>query len=151
MIQFNLSQFKKIAGGWPTGKKRKRIKDRGIKWEEHYQERSQPLKKKLEEEVGPGSYYRWEGHDYWSDSDYFVVVGPAITKYGQKKFFAGIKKLPPAWSEHKIYAPYGEYFSNINSALSHASEKWGIPFPRGQHNYSSADLQNVDIPRHVKA
>jgi len=129
----------------------KRIKDRGIHWEEAYKEKSAPLKKRFDEEVGAGSYYRWEGHDFTTDSDYFIVVGPSITKFGKKSFFAGIKKLPPKFKRKKVYAPDGEYFPTIISAISHAKEKWGIPFPKNQINYKSQDLDDVYIPRHMKA
>ena len=136
---FNLS---KIAGP-------RRIKDRGIKWEESYPERSAPLKKKFDKLIGPGVYYRWEGHDYTTDSDYFIVVGPAVTKEGKKKFFAGIKKIPKD-KKKKIFAPDGEYFSNIMGALSHAVEKWAIQMPRNQQNYGEAVLAPHDIPRSMK-
>jgi len=128
---------------------RKRIKDRGIKWEPGYHEKSLGLKKKFEKDLGPMSYMRWEGHDYTTNSDYFVVVGPAVTKDLKKRFFSGIKKLPDD-PKAKIYAPSGEYFISIVSAYSHANEKWAIPFPKGVPNYTIRDLANIDIPRHVK-
>ena len=140
---FNLRQFK-MAG-------RKRIKDRGIRWDESYREKSEPLKKRFDNAIGTGAYYRWEGHDYTTNSDYFVVVGPARTKEGKKMFFSGIKKLPPKYKRKKIYAPSGKYFTNILSALSHASKMWGVRFPPNQTNYSQADLSEINIPRHVKA
>ena len=142
MKEFNLLKFGS----------RKRIKDRGIRWEETYHERSAPLKKRFEKEIGPGSYIRWEGHDYTTDSDYFVVVGPAVQRSGQKSFFAGVKKLPPRYKREKVksYAPSGEYFTNILSALSHASEMWGVTFPQHQQKYDQNDLARVKIPRHVK-
>jgi len=128
---------------------RKRIKDRGINWKEHYHERSQKLKERFERDLGPGAYKRWEGHDYTTNSDYFVVVGPALTKEGKKKFFSGVKKLPDD-PKAKIYAPSGEYFSTIESAFSHANDKWGIIFPREVPNYTVEDLARIKIPRHVK-
>jgi len=145
---FNLKGFLKEAllkEGGP-----KRIKDRGILWREKYHDRSAGVKKRLTRELGEGSYYRWEGHDYTTNSDYFVVVGPAVEKNGRKSFFAGIKKLPPIYKRKKVYAPYGKYFSTIVGALSHASKMWGIRFPQGQKNYMSEDLQDVKISRHVK-
>jgi len=143
MVIFNLKNMKQAG--------RKRIKDRGITWEEKYQERSEKLKERFDSDIGPDVYLRWEGHDYTTDGDYFVVVGPALTKEGKKRFFSGIKRYPPKWSDKKIYAPSGEYFTTIVSAISHASEKWGIPFPQNQPKYTLADLEGVDIPRHVKA
>jgi hypothetical protein len=140
----NVFQLQKEAG-------RKRIRDRHIQWKEHYHERSLPLKKKFDKVIGKGAYYRWEGHDYTTNSDYFIIVGPAMTKELKKSFFAGIKKYPPKWSEKKVYAPYGEYFPNISAALSHANQMWGVPYPRNQKNYSVANLANVEISRHVKA
>jgi len=128
---------------------RKRIKDRGINWKEHYHERSQRLKIRFEKDIGPGSYVRWEGHDYTTNSDYFVIVGPSLTKDGKKKFFSGVKKLPED-PKAKVYAPSGEYFSTIVGAFSHASNKWAIPFPKGSPQYSVSDLMDIEIPRHVK-
>jgi hypothetical protein len=142
MKKFNLAQSIKTAG-------RKRIKDRGIDWKEHYHERSEKLKKRFDKDLGPQSYMRWEGHDYTTDSDYFVVVGPAVTGDLKKKFFAGVKKLPDN-PEAKIYAPSGEYFSNIVAAYSHATDKWGVKFPKGVPNYTVNDLATINIPRHVK-
>lgn len=138
--------FYKFAG-------RKPIKDRGIKWDESYEERSLPLKKRFDKHIGPGSYRRWKGHDYTTDSDYFVVVGPSIKRGVGKMFFAGIKKIPRKDKEEqhkKVYSPYGEYFKNIKAALSYATKKWGVPFPRGQYPYNSSSLANVDIPKHIK-
>ena len=128
---------------------RKRIKDRGIEWKESYHEKSKWLKKRFEKKIGPGSYKRWEGHDYTTDSDYFVVVGPSLTREGKKRFFSGIKKLPDD-PHAKVYAPSGEYFTTINAAYSHASTKWGVPFPKEHINYTVDELMSVKIPRHVK-
>jgi hypothetical protein len=141
MNKFN---FYKYAG--------KRIKDRNIRWEEQYRERSTPLKARMDEEIGPGAYYRWEGHDYTTNSDYFIVVGPSQEKSGKKSFFSGIKKLPPRYKRDKVksYAPSGEYFTNIISAIRHAVDKWGVRFPQNQTQYTDKDLQDVEIPRHIK-
>ena len=133
----------KIAG-------RKRIRDRGIRWEEEYGEKSIHLKKKYDKALGPNSYLRWEGHDYTTDSDYFVVVGPALEKSGIKSFFAGIKKLPPKARRKKVYAPSGKYFPSIVAAISYASEMWGVRMPDDAGQYTKADLMPIDIPRHVK-
>jgi hypothetical protein len=136
---FNLS---KVGGP-------KRIKDRGIDWKEKYHERSLRLKKRFEEQLGPNVYKRWEGHDYTTNSNYFVVVGPALTKNLEKRFFSGIKKLPDD-PKAKIYAPSGEYFSSLSSAFTHANEKWAVEYPKGVYNYTINDLAGIDIPRHVK-
>lgn len=131
----------------------KRIKDRNINWREAYSERTAPLRKRYTEQVGPGSYRRWEGHDYTTNSDYYVVCSPAQTKYGEKAYFAGIKKLPPLAVRDvvKTYSPYGKYFNNMSSALSFLKEKYGIPWPKGQINYTTDHIQNIEIPRFVKA
>jgi len=134
----------KIANPGP-----RRIKDRGIKWEESYRERSKGIKKRFNKELGRGAYMRWEGHDYTTNSDYFIVVGPALTRELKKRFFSGIKKLPKD-PKVKVYAPSGEYFITSNAAYSHANQKWGIPYPRGVPNYTLNDLANIDIPRHVR-
>lgn len=139
-MKFNL---KKYAGPH-------RIKDRAINWKEAYQEKSDDLKIRFDSMLGPGGYFRWEGHDYTTNSNYFVVVGPAITKNGKKMFFAGIKKLPKNQDQKHHYAPYGEYFGSMHSALSHCGEKWAVPFPKGSPNYTMAQLEPLDIPRHVK-
>ena len=128
---------------------RKRIKDRGIEWKQRYHQRSNRLKKRFEKDIGPMSYFRWEGHDYTTDSDYFIIVGPSLTKEGHKRFFSGIKKLPDD-PKAKVYAPSGEYFTSSISAITHAGEKWAVPFPKGATNYSADQLLSVDIPRHVK-
>jgi hypothetical protein len=144
LIKFNLSLYKEAG--------RKRIKDRNIRWEEMYHEKSLALKKRFIKILGEGAYFRWEGHDYTTNSDYFVVVGPAIERSGKKSFFAGIKKLPPGYKRHteKSYAPSGKYFSAMASALSHAVKMWGISFPKQSTNYTDKDLAAVKIPRHMK-
>jgi len=129
---------------------RKRIRERGIDWKEHYGEKTEPLKKRFDKKIGHGAYQRWEGHDYSTNGDYFVIVGPAVTKEGQKQFFAGIKRLPPKENRKKIYAPSGKYFTSIIGALSYANEMWGTPIDRNQVNYDVSALHGVNIPRHIK-
>ena len=131
----------------------KRIKDRNILWAESYSERTLPLRDRYEREIGAGSYRRWEGHDYTTNSDYYIVCSPAQTKYGQKSYFAGIKKLPPLAKRdrYKTFSPYGKYFSNIAAALSFLQQKYGVSYPKDQFNYSSENLTNIEIPRFVKA
>lgn len=138
--------FKKTSG-------RKPIKDRGIKWEEKYIEKSLSLKKKFDKAVGPGTYYRWEGHDITTNSDYYVVVGPSLQRGVGKMFFAGIKRLPPAAERKfkKVYSPYGEYFPTIKGALSYASRKWGVRMPPHAPNYTRQHLAPVNISEHIKA
>lgn len=141
MIQktFNLS---KTAG-------RKRIKDRGIKWVEAYHEKSKSLKKRFDKSIGPGAYVRWEGHDYTTNSNYYVVVGPTVQSNLGKCFFSGIKKLP-ADPHKKVYSPSGEYFINSAAAFSHATDKWGVPFPQNMPKYTKEQLETVPISQHIK-
>jgi hypothetical protein len=127
----------------------KKIKDRGIDWKESYREKSASLKKRFDKTIGPGSYYRWEGHDYTSNSDYYVVVGPTIQSDLGKCFFAGIKKLPKD-PDATVYSPSGEYFTIIIAATSYASDKWGVKMPQNQPKYDKAMLEQVNIPEHIK-
>jgi len=130
------------------GIKRKRIKDRGIKWEESYKRKSKAAKKHFEK-ILPGGYFRWEGFDRTTGHPYYIVVGPAISeKYG-KMFFAGIKKMPKD-PKKKAYSPTGKYFPALRAALSHAAEMWGIKFPQNAGSFTKNDLTAVHIPRHMK-
>ncbi len=150
-MKTNLFQLNKQAehtGG------RTPIKDRGIKWEESYEERSAPLKKRFEQQLGPGSYFRWAGYDTTTNSDYFIVVGPSVEHNVGKMFFAGIKKLPhhkDIEDQGKSYSPYGEYYPTMRTALIHANEKWAVPLPQNVPDYTKEQLANVDVPEHVKA
>lgn len=147
---FNLTKFAKENSGGRTP-----IKERGIAWKEAYEERSLPLKKRFEKSLGPGSYHRWRGHDNTTNSEYFIIVGPSMQKGVGKMFFAGIKKVPmeelDEVGEVKAYSPYGEYFPSMMAALSYASERWAVPMPKNQVNYSRNQLAMVDIPEHIKA
>lgn len=127
---------------------RRRIRDRGIKWEEYYGEKSRSLKKKFDK-ILPGSYFRWEGFDHETGHPYYVVVGPAISNRYGKSFFAGVKKMPKD-PKKKAYSPSGKYFPALRAALSHASEMWGISFPKNAGSYKKSDLSPIDIPRHMK-
>ena len=142
---FNLNKEAEHTGG------RKRIKDRGIRWEENYSDKTENMKKRFDKEIGPNAYIRYEGHDFTTNSDYYVVVGPSIEKNLGKSFFAGIKKLPPPKErEGKTFSPYGEYFRTLKAAHAYASEKWGVPMKKNMVNYTQTDLVNVDIPKHIK-
>lgn len=142
--------MKKIISNILKEARRQRIRERGINWIETYGEKSEDLKAKFEKIIGPGSYFRWEGYDYTTNSDYFVVIGPATQKTGQKSFFAGIKKMPPKERRKKVYAPSGKYFPNITSAFSHATQMWGTPVPSNVPSYDADMLQSIKLPRHIK-
>jgi hypothetical protein len=128
--------------------RRKRLKERGIRWKESYHDRSDDAKRRFEKML-PGSYFRWEGFDYTSGHPYYVVVGPAISKRYGKSFFAGVKKMPNN-PKKKAYSPSGKYFPSLKAALSHASEMWGIKYPQNAGNYNKQSLAPLNIPRHVK-
>jgi hypothetical protein len=126
----------------------KKIKDRGIHWQESYHEKSAKMKEKFDGLVGPKAYLRWEGHDSYSGHDYYVVIGPSVQD-NEKLFFAGIKKMPRD-ENAKVYSPYGEYFPTIKMAMSYASKKWGVPFMQGLPEYTKETLAPVEIPEHIK-
>ena len=126
----------------------KKIKDRGIHWQQSYHEKSLTLKKRFDKDIGPMSYLRYEGHDTYTNSDYYVVVGPSVDD-GKKKFFAGIKKLPKD-PNATVYSPYGEYFPTIVAAMAYAGKKWGVPFEQGLPEYSEETLAPINIPEHIK-
>lgn len=126
----------------------KRIKDRGIHWKEAYHEKSETLKKKMDETVGPDAYLRYEGHDFTTNSNYYVVIGPSRQRE-RNVFFAGIKKLPRD-AKAKLFAPYGEYFPSIHGAMSYANRKWGVPFKQGVPQYNRDTIANIVIPEHIK-
>lgn len=118
----------------------KRIKDRGIHWKETYTEKTLEHKEKYEEEIGPGSYFRWEGHDNTTGNDYYIVAGPGQSKTKGKLFFSGIRKLPAE------YSPNGEYFNTLRKALVYAKDMWGVRLPPGfKQEYTSENLVNVSI------
>lgn len=101
----------------------KPIKDRGIKWVETYGDKSAYLKKEFEEQVGPGSYFRWEGHDNTTGNDYYVVVAPGYSKKQGYHFFAGLRKMP---ADH---GASGKYFNSMREAIHYAYETWRVPKP----------------------
>jgi hypothetical protein len=117
----------------------KRIKDRGIIWHETYTKKTAGLKKRFTKELGPGSYFRWEGYDSTIGKDYYVVVGPGYSKTKGKLFFAGIRRLPGE------YSPNGEYFRSLRRAMSHARDMWGVRYPKDFKDYTQEDLVNVRV------
>ncbi len=127
---------------------RRRIKDKGIKWNEDYGEKSEEVKKRFEKLL-PGSYFRWVGKDYEDACMRYIVVGPAISKREGKAFFAGNKKMPNN-PKKKAFSPSGKYFPTLGSALRYANDMWGVAMPKNAGKYTRADLQNIDIPKHVK-
>ena len=118
----------------------KRIKDRGIIWKEKYTKKSMGFKKKFAKEIGPGSYFRWEGYDSTTAHDYYVIVAPGFSKTKGKLFFAGIRRLPGE------YSPNGEYFRSLRRAMSYAKEMSGVRVPKGFKDYTQEDLVAIRIP-----
>lgn len=103
------------------------------------------LKKKFLKELGPGSYFRFEGHDNTTGNDYYIVVGPGYSKTKGKMFFAGIRKLPGE------YSPNGEYFRSLRRAMSYAKEMWAVRFPKDFKDYTQEHLALVRMhPKELK-
>ena len=127
---------------------RRRIKDRNIRWEETYKEKSKSLKRHFEK-ILPGSYFRWEGMDHTTGHPYYAVVGPSISERYGKSFFAGIKKMPKD-PRKKAFSPTGKYFPSLRAALRHAQETWGVILPKNAGSYIKNDLNNIKIPRHMR-
>lgn len=127
---------------------RKRIKEKHIKWEENYGEKSAVAKKHFEKQL-PGSYFRWVGKDYEDGVWRYIVVGPAISNREGKSFFAGNKKMPKD-PRKKAYSPSGKYFPTLKAALAYASEMWGVSAPPNAGAYTKNDLGAIEIPRHIK-
>ena len=128
---------------------RRRIKEKGIKWDEHYGEKSEDVKKKFDE-VLPGSYFRWVGKDYEDACWRYVVVGPAVSKREGKSFFAGNKKMPND-PKKKAYSPSGKYFTSVRAAIAYAIEMWGVRMPEDAGQWTKNDLQAIEIPKHIKS
>jgi len=122
----------------------KRIKDRNIEWKELYKKKSLFMKEKFDEEIGPMSYFRWEGDDPESNASYYIVVSPSITDEYGKSYFAGIRKMPDD------YPPSGKYFRSIREALRYARKVWDVPVPMPLPQWSSADLANVELHKIVE-
>jgi hypothetical protein len=101
----------------------KPIKDRGIRWVEQYGDKSAWLKEQFYTEIGPGSYFRWEGHDSTTGTDYYVVVSPGHSEKKGYHFFAGLRKMP---ADH---GASGKKFHTQAEAMSYAYEKWRVPTP----------------------
>ena len=118
----------------------KRIKDRGIRWKEKYTKKTLALKKKYERELGPSSYFRWEGYDSSTGNTYYIVAGPGFSKTKGKLFFSGIRKMPAE------YSPNGEYFKTLRQSIVYARDMWGISFPKNfTRDYNADDLAAIRI------
>lgn len=123
----------------------KRIRDRNIEWKEVYKKRSLFMKDKFEAEIGPQSYFRWEGYDLEEDAEYYIVVSPSLTDEYGKAFFAGIRKLPAD------YPPSGKYYRSIREALRYARKVWGVKIPMPLPKWTERNLENVELSQHFSA
>lgn len=121
----------------------KPIKERGIKWTETYGDKSQYLKREMEDQIGPGSYFRWEGHDSTTGTDYYVVVSPGYSPKHGYHFFAGLRKMP---ADH---GASGKEFNSMREALNYAYDMWRVPkpdtMPPGWVGYRQEDITGKDI------
>lgn len=117
------------------------IKDRGIRWEEAYSDKSAYLKEQYENQVGPGSYFRWEGHDHTTGQDYYAVVTPGFSDKHGFHFFAALRKVP---AEN---GASGKKFKNQAEALSYAYDTWRVPPPKTpiHKTYIANDLEGKPI------
>lgn len=117
------------------------IKDRGIRWEEIYGDKSLYLKQQFEEQVGPGSYFRWEGHDSTSGADYYAVVTPGFSNNHGFHFFAALRKMPAK------NGASGKKFKTQAEALSYAYDTWRVPPPKTKPHkpYIARDLEGKPI------
>lgn len=119
------------------------IKDRGINWAESYGDKSASLKEQFEEQVGPGSYFRWEGHDSTSGNDYYVVVSPGFSDKMGYHFFAGLRKMPADDGAS------GKKFKTQREALSYAYDTWKVPKPETMpaqwNGFSEQDIAGKPI------
>lgn len=117
------------------------IKERGIRWVEAYGDKSSVLKEEMEKQIGIGSYFRWEGHDVTTDTDYYVVVCPGYSKKKGYFFFAGLRKIP---AEH---GASGKKFTTQADALNYAMETWNVPRPhqRPSKPFNIGDIRNKPI------
>lgn len=117
---------------------RKLKDDKKIKWTENYTEKTDYLKNMYEDIVGPNSYWRFEGKQIDGNGEWYVVISPAGV-YGEheRKFFAGIRKLPDKWPAG------GKKFDSLVDAFTYAHDTWGVPKPKSLPRYSGQDLVGI--------
>jgi hypothetical protein len=124
----------------------KPIRERGIRWVETYGDKSTYLKEGMREQIGPGSYFRWEGHDSTTGNDYYVVVSPGFSKTKGYFFFAGLRKMP---ADH---GASGKKFGTQAEAMTHAFETWGVPRPQEKpaKPYTKMDIMGKEIIHEIQ-
>ena len=116
---------------------KEKLVEKDIEWKEAYTDKTHFLKEQFDEVVGPGSYFRFEGHDHTSGDDYYCILGPAKIRKPSAKFFAGVRKLPATFSAG------GKYFDSMDGAANYAKETWGVPVPKSLKAYTSASLFGI--------
>ena len=117
---------------------RKLKDDKKIKWTENYTERTVFLKEMYNDIVGPNSYWRFEGKEVGGSDEWYVVVSPAgVVGEHEKKFFAGVRKLPDKWPAG------GKKFDSLIDAFTYAADTWGVPKPNNLPRYSGQDLVGI--------
>jgi len=117
---------------------RKLKDDKKIKWTENYTDKSEYLKRMYNDIVGEKSYWRFEGKEVDGPGEWYVVVSPAGV-YGEheRKWFAGVRKLPDKWPAG------GKKFDSLIDAFTYAADTWGIPKPKSIPRYSGQDLIGI--------
>jgi len=116
---------------------REKLVEKDIEWKQVYTDKTLFLKEQFEDVVGPGSYFRFEGKDKGSDSEYYCIIGPAKIHDPIAKFFAGVRKLPAT------YSAGGKYFDSLDTAAAYARDTWGVPTPNSLKPYTSAALKGI--------
>jgi hypothetical protein len=116
---------------------RKLKDDKKISWNESYTDKTQFLKDMYNDIIGPKSYYRFEGKEIGGSDEWNVVISPSGVKKHEKKWFAGVRKLPDSWPAG------GKKFDSITDAFAYANETWGVPRPKSLPHYTMTDLKNV--------
>lgn len=116
---------------------KEKLVTKNIQWKESYTEKTEFLKEQFEAVIGAGSYFRFEGKDYGSGDEYYVIIGPAKIHNPRAKFFAGVRKLPAT------YSAGGKYFDSMDGAAVYARETWGVPTPGSLKPYTSASLYGI--------
>jgi hypothetical protein len=116
---------------------RKLKDDKKIKWTESYTEKTRFLKDMYHDIIGPKSYYRFEGKEIGGSDQWYVIVSPSGVKEHEKKWFAGIRKLPDKWPAG------GKKFDSITDAFAYANDTWGVPRPQSLPHYTMTDLKLV--------